>query len=108
LGSLMILKKGVNLLASLTNTHTHTHTHTLSLSLSHTHTQVPCGEEAAEGVVPLTSVWATDSVIVGVTASYLPPGVFSIECVLFYVVGIECVFYYVIVVTSTVTVKIVR
>jgi hypothetical protein len=47
--------------------------------------------------VPLTSVWATDRVIVGVTASYLPPGVFPKESVLYYAIGIECVLYCVIV-----------
>jgi uncharacterized protein affecting Mg2+/Co2+ transport len=34
---------------------------------------VPCGNEASDGLVPLTSVWATERIIVGVTSSYLLP-----------------------------------
>ena len=45
----------------------------LALTPDNTPAKVPCGEEASEGVVPLTSVWATDRVIVGVTSSYISP-----------------------------------
>ena len=45
----------------------------LALTPDNTPAMVPCGEEASEGLVPLTSVWATDRVIVGVTSSYISP-----------------------------------
>jgi uncharacterized protein affecting Mg2+/Co2+ transport len=45
----------------------------LALTPDNTPAMVPCGEEAPEGRVPLTSVWATDRVIVGVTSSYISP-----------------------------------
>ena len=45
----------------------------LALTPDNTPAKVPCGEEASEGLVPLTSVWATDRVIVGVTSSYISP-----------------------------------